>query len=150
MSYSIASSAIWLIITAVLWGTAAGLFMNERGGGMCGGEAIISRCRQTQTVEALAWTEFALCVLTLLAACFWVRRSKRSYVRLCFSFITPFTDSLSSEALTTSKRKDYEIRKMNVTFCNVVSRTILYPTVMLYGKLQLSIITFIASRFATE
>ncbi|KAG8827305.1 hypothetical protein FRC19_004173 [Serendipita sp. 401] len=76
---SIASSAIWLIITAVLWGVAAGLYHNERGGGMCNGEAVISRCRQTQTVEALAWTEMALCIVTLFAACFWVRRSKRSY-----------------------------------------------------------------------
>lgn len=76
---SIASSAIWLIITAVLWGVAAGLYKNERGGGMCEGEAAISRCRQTQTVEALAWTEMGLCILTLFAACFWMRRSKRSY-----------------------------------------------------------------------
>jgi len=37
-----------------------------------------------QTVEALAWTEMGLCILTLLAACFWVNRSKRSYVRLPF------------------------------------------------------------------
>ncbi|CCA77367.1 hypothetical protein PIIN_11344 [Serendipita indica DSM 11827] len=78
-SFSIASSAIWLIITAVLWGVAAGLYKNERGGGMCEGEAAISRCRQTQTVEALAWTEMGLCILTLFAACFWMRRSKRSY-----------------------------------------------------------------------
>ncbi|KIM32642.1 hypothetical protein M408DRAFT_312791 [Serendipita vermifera MAFF 305830] len=76
---SIASSAIWLIITAILWGVAAGLFRNERGGGMCDGEPVISRCRQVQTVEALAWTEMGLCILTLLAACFWVRRSRRSY-----------------------------------------------------------------------
>ncbi|KAG8804969.1 hypothetical protein FRC17_005796, partial [Serendipita sp. 399] len=76
---SIASSAIWLIITAILWGVAAGLYHNERGGGMCDGEAVISRCRQTQTVEALAWTEMGLCILTLVAACFWVRRSRRSY-----------------------------------------------------------------------
>lgn len=76
---SIAASAIWLVITAVLWGVAAGLYMHVRGGGMCKGEAIISRCRETQTVEALAWTEMGLCILTLFAACFWVNRSKRSY-----------------------------------------------------------------------
>jgi len=78
---SIASSAIWLIVTAVLWGVAAGLYSNVRGGGMCDGEPAISLCRETQTVEALAWTDMALCILTLLAACFWVHSSRRSYVR---------------------------------------------------------------------
>jgi hypothetical protein len=82
--YSIASLAIWLVITTVLWGVAAGLYMNVRSGGMCSGEPIISACRKMQTVEALAWTEMGLCILTLLAACFWVNRSKRSYVRLRF------------------------------------------------------------------
>jgi hypothetical protein len=68
--------------------------MNARGGGNCDGEAVISRCRETQTVEALAWTEFALCILTLFAACFWVRRSNRSYVRLFNSLYYTITDLL--------------------------------------------------------
>jgi hypothetical protein len=68
--------------------------MNARGGGNCDGEAVISRCRETQTVEALAWTEFALCILTLFAACFWVRRSHRSAVRLFSNLYCAVTDPL--------------------------------------------------------
>jgi hypothetical protein len=99
---SIGSSAIWLIITAILWGVAAGLFHPVRGGGNCAGEPAISpyvvlpslkqlidlmltpRCRETLALEAIGWTEMGLCILTLLAACFWVRSSRRSYVSPAF------------------------------------------------------------------
>ncbi|KAJ7109718.1 hypothetical protein C8R43DRAFT_1099762 [Mycena crocata] len=77
---SIGSSGIWLTITAILWGVAAGLFhpltcqptysMLLRQ---------IFRCRETLALEAIGWTEMGLCILTLLAACFWVRSSRRSY-----------------------------------------------------------------------
>ncbi|KAF7314270.1 hypothetical protein MKEN_00899600 [Mycena kentingensis (nom. inval.)] len=76
---SIGSSGIWLTITAVLWGVAAGLFRDERGGGNCNGEPAISDCREFMALEAMAWTEMGLCILTLIAACFWVRSSRRSY-----------------------------------------------------------------------
>ncbi|KAJ7675843.1 hypothetical protein DFH06DRAFT_1170729 [Mycena polygramma] len=76
---SIGSSGIWLAITAILWGVAAGLFHPVRGGGNCDGEAAISPCRETLALEAMGWTEMGLCILTLLAACFWVRTSRRSY-----------------------------------------------------------------------
>ncbi|KAJ7863132.1 hypothetical protein B0H14DRAFT_2739398 [Mycena olivaceomarginata] len=56
---SIGSSGIWLTITAI--------------------------CRETLALEAIAWTEMGLCILTLLAACFWVRSSRRSYVSRNFS-----------------------------------------------------------------
>jgi hypothetical protein len=39
---SIGSSGIWLTITAILWGVAAGLFHPQRGGGDCKGEPAIS------------------------------------------------------------------------------------------------------------
>jgi len=74
---SIAGSALWLIITAILWGIAAGLFHSTRSGGSCKGEPIISRCRETLTVEALGWTEFGLCGLALVTACIWHRQNKR-------------------------------------------------------------------------
>ncbi|KAJ7784580.1 hypothetical protein B0H16DRAFT_1658102 [Mycena metata] len=51
---SIGSSGIWLVITAVL-------------------------CRELLAVEAIGWTEMGLCILTLLAALFWARSSRRSY-----------------------------------------------------------------------
>lgn len=76
---SIASSVIWLMITAILWGTAAGVMHNTRTGGNCAGTATISRCRQSLTVEALGWTEFGLSVLTLVATCLWIQTSKRNY-----------------------------------------------------------------------
>ena len=77
---SIGGSSLWLIITAVLWGTGAGLYHDVRGGGDCTGQPTISRCRQTLAVEALGWTELGLCIITLFAACFWARSNRRSYV----------------------------------------------------------------------
>lgn len=84
-------------------GTAAGVMHNTRSGGNCAGRSTISRsveslfqadpdqesaelnymvtrCRQSLTVEALGWTEFGLCVLTMVATCLWVRTSRRRYV----------------------------------------------------------------------
>ncbi|OAX42347.1 hypothetical protein K503DRAFT_790178 [Rhizopogon vinicolor AM-OR11-026] len=94
---SIASSIIWLAITSVLWGAAAGMMHSTRTGGDCNwipnssgfvGEVSscdqpqdlsVSRCRETLTVEAVGWVLFGLCALTLLASCLWIRTSKRSY-----------------------------------------------------------------------
>ncbi|KXN89998.1 hypothetical protein AN958_05003 [Leucoagaricus sp. SymC.cos] len=70
---SVASSVIWLLVTTVLWGTAAGVMHNTRGGGDCALKPIIHRCRQSLTVEALGWTEFGLCTLTMLLTCLWVK-----------------------------------------------------------------------------
>ncbi|KAF8078596.1 hypothetical protein FPV67DRAFT_64802 [Lyophyllum atratum] len=76
---NIASSVVWLLMTSVLWGTAAGIMHNTRSGGSCAGRATISRCRQSLTVEALGWTEFGLCVLAMVATCLWMRRNRRNY-----------------------------------------------------------------------
>ncbi|GLB36176.1 hypothetical protein LshimejAT787_0304640 [Lyophyllum shimeji] len=76
---NIASSVVWLLITSVLWGTAAGIMHNTRTGSNCAGRATISRCRQSLTVEALGWTEFGLCVLTMVATCLWVSRDRHSF-----------------------------------------------------------------------
>ncbi|OBZ79613.1 Major facilitator superfamily domain-containing protein 1 [Grifola frondosa] len=59
----VASSVFWLLLTSILWGTAAGIMHNTRTGGDCPERAPISRCRQSLTVEALGWTEFSLCCL---------------------------------------------------------------------------------------
>ncbi|KAL9716221.1 hypothetical protein Ac2012v2_000667 [Leucoagaricus gongylophorus] len=40
---SVASSVIWLIITTILWGIAAGVMHNTRGGGDCDLKPIIHR-----------------------------------------------------------------------------------------------------------
>ncbi|KIO08252.1 hypothetical protein M404DRAFT_343517 [Pisolithus tinctorius Marx 270] len=77
---SIASSIIWLLVTTILWGAAAGVMHGARSGGNCNWISAVSGCRETLSVEAIGWIEFALCVLTLLATCMWVRTSKRSYV----------------------------------------------------------------------
>jgi len=76
---SVASSAFWLIITAILWGAAAGCMATTRTGGDCNEERPLSRCRQSLTVEALGWTSFGLCLLTLFAACSWVHQSRQEY-----------------------------------------------------------------------
>ncbi|TBU65053.1 hypothetical protein BD310DRAFT_913935 [Dichomitus squalens] len=69
----VASSVIWLLLTSILWGLGAGFMHNARTGGNCAGHAPISRCRQTLTVEALGWTEFSLCCVTLIATLLWMR-----------------------------------------------------------------------------
>lgn len=76
---SIASSVIWLLITTILWGSAAGIMHNTRTGGDCPHSLPISRCRQSLTVEALGWSEFGLCLFTLVATCMWVQTSRRNY-----------------------------------------------------------------------
>ncbi|KII94341.1 hypothetical protein PLICRDRAFT_153903 [Plicaturopsis crispa FD-325 SS-3] len=75
---SMASSIIWLLISTILWGTAAGVMHNTRSGGNCSGVPSISR--PSLTVESLGWTEFGLCCITLLLTALWMRTSNRSYV----------------------------------------------------------------------
>ncbi|KAJ3576674.1 hypothetical protein NP233_g285 [Leucocoprinus birnbaumii] len=70
---SVASSVIWLMVTTILWGVAAGVMHDTRGGGDCALEPVIHRCRQSLTVEALGWTEFGLCTLTLILTCLWIK-----------------------------------------------------------------------------
>ncbi|KAI0757005.1 hypothetical protein C8Q80DRAFT_1131569 [Daedaleopsis nitida] len=85
----VASSVIWLLLTSVLWGVGAGLMHNARTGGNCAGRAPLSRCRQTLTVEALGWTEFSLCCVTLVATLLWMRTGlgKRKFVRDSRTFV---------------------------------------------------------------
>ncbi|KAF9652038.1 hypothetical protein BDM02DRAFT_3153982 [Thelephora ganbajun] len=73
---SMASSFIWLLVTSVLWGAAAGVLHHIRTGGSCPGRPAISRCRQSLTVEALGWTEFGLCLLTFLSTTLWILAGK--------------------------------------------------------------------------
>ena len=94
---SIASSIIWLLISTILWvggsllepeftlignwkGAASGLMRVTRFGANCPDAPAISRCRQSLTVEALGWTEFCLCLITLIATCVWLHTGKRNYV----------------------------------------------------------------------
>ncbi|KAE9411117.1 hypothetical protein BT96DRAFT_249369 [Gymnopus androsaceus JB14] len=72
---NVASSVFWLVLTSILWGTAAGFMTRTRSGGACLGCPAISRCRQSLTVEALAWTEFGLCTVNVLATCAWIYTS---------------------------------------------------------------------------
>ncbi|KAF7306948.1 hypothetical protein MIND_00487600 [Mycena indigotica] len=62
---NVASSIIWLGVTLVLWGVGAGILHFTRGGGNCPNSAPISRCRQSLTVESLAWVETGVVFLTL-------------------------------------------------------------------------------------
>ncbi|KAJ7783820.1 hypothetical protein DFH07DRAFT_205794 [Mycena maculata] len=68
---NIASSIFWLSLTATLWGVSAVVFHNTRTGGNCPTSPAISRCRQSLTVEGLAWTEFAISTVALLCTCVW-------------------------------------------------------------------------------
>ncbi|KAJ3879944.1 hypothetical protein F5051DRAFT_324899 [Lentinula edodes] len=80
---NVASSVIWVLLTGILWGTAAGVMHNTRTGTDCPDVPPISRhdltdssrCRQSLTVEALGWTEFGLCTVNILATCAWVYTS---------------------------------------------------------------------------
>jgi len=74
---NVASSVIWLVVTSALWGIAAGIMHNTRTGGSCLRKDIISRCRQSLTVEALGWTEFGLCTLTMIVTCLWMLSIRR-------------------------------------------------------------------------
>ncbi|KAF7339446.1 hypothetical protein MSAN_02158900 [Mycena sanguinolenta] len=78
---NIASSIFWLTVTVTLWGVSAGIFHNTRTGGRCPTSAPISRCRQSLTVEALAWVEFGLSVFALFWTCVWVGSSGQKRVR---------------------------------------------------------------------
>ncbi|KAJ7092758.1 hypothetical protein C8R44DRAFT_646760 [Mycena epipterygia] len=68
---NIASSIFWLSVTVVLWGVSAGIFHTTRTGGNCPTSPPISRCRQSLTVEALAWTECAVSTVALFFTCVW-------------------------------------------------------------------------------
>ncbi|KAI0669915.1 hypothetical protein C8Q78DRAFT_153769 [Trametes maxima] len=86
----VASSVVWLLLTAVLWGIGAGLMHNTRSGGNCAGRPPLSRrCRQSLTVEALGWTEFSLCCVTLAATLLWMRTGlgKRRFIRDSRTFV---------------------------------------------------------------
>ncbi|TRM66348.1 hypothetical protein BD626DRAFT_546639 [Schizophyllum amplum] len=72
----VASSVVWLVITTVLWGAAAGLWHNTRTGGDCSGLPAISECRQTLTVEGLGWAQFSLSALTMLSTLAWMQQSR--------------------------------------------------------------------------
>jgi len=76
---SVATSVWWLLLTAILWGVATGLFHSTRTGGICDGLPPISRCRQSLTIEALGWTEFGLCLFTVLATWHWVNSEEGSW-----------------------------------------------------------------------
>ncbi|KZV95195.1 hypothetical protein EXIGLDRAFT_748248 [Exidia glandulosa HHB12029] len=76
---SVAGSTLFLVITATLWVVAAALFHDEIMSWDCTGQPIVSMCREAEAIEALGWTEFALCIITILAACFWVHSSRRNY-----------------------------------------------------------------------
>ncbi|KAF9270253.1 hypothetical protein L218DRAFT_23490 [Marasmius fiardii PR-910] len=82
---NVASSVVWILLTGVLWGTAAGLLHGTRIGGNCAGAPAISECRQSLTVEALGWTELGLCVLNLILTCLWIHSStSKSSKKLSF------------------------------------------------------------------
>ncbi|KAJ7254083.1 hypothetical protein B0H12DRAFT_1202404 [Mycena haematopus] len=95
---NIASSIFWLTVTVILWGVSAGIFHNAKTGN-CANSPTISRlapskhagmflhlneflgCRQSLTVEALAWVEFALSAFALFWTCVWVESSGRRHAR---------------------------------------------------------------------
>ncbi|KAJ7786344.1 hypothetical protein B0H16DRAFT_1657679 [Mycena metata] len=78
---NIASSIFWLSVTVVLWGVSAGIFHFTRTGGHCPTSPPISRCMQSLTVEALAWTELAFAAAALFCTCVWAGSSSGSRVR---------------------------------------------------------------------
>ncbi|KAJ3554549.1 hypothetical protein NM688_g3047 [Phlebia brevispora] len=75
---NVANSVIWLLLTAILWGTAAGVMHAARTGADCPDTLPMPGCRQSLTVEALGWTEFGLCLVTMLSTVLWLWTGRRS------------------------------------------------------------------------
>jgi hypothetical protein len=48
------------------------------------------RCWKTLTVEALGWSEFGLCLLTMMATCFWIGKTNKSFVSDWHRLLYPF------------------------------------------------------------
>lgn len=67
----------------------------------------LRRCRQSLTVEAIAWTEFGLCLVTFLSTTLWIFASKTnpvSFSALCLVLVfKQNVSSLSAIAITGSK-----------------------------------------------
>ena len=90
-------------------GAGAGLMHSTRTGGNCLGHppisrlvsenimyhiphelrALASRCRQSLTVEALGWTEFSLCCVTMIVTLVWIRSSsvKKTHAKDSRTFV---------------------------------------------------------------
>jgi preprotein translocase subunit SecG len=66
------ASLAWLTITLILWVIAASLYTDPTRGGrgeqMCRGLPALDICRKTQAAQALAWTIFAFCILTMIVS----------------------------------------------------------------------------------
>lgn len=62
----------WLSITTLLWLIAASLYTDPlrggRGRAMCWNLPALDICRETQAAQALAWTAFALCIVTMIVS----------------------------------------------------------------------------------
>ncbi|KIP11970.1 hypothetical protein PHLGIDRAFT_62657 [Phlebiopsis gigantea 11061_1 CR5-6] len=82
-----ASSVIWLLLTAFLWGAAAGFIHSSHNGGDCTRRGPKSRCRQSQTIEALGWIEFSLCILTLITTILWMTTGVRVRMKDSRTFV---------------------------------------------------------------
>ncbi|KAG8964090.1 hypothetical protein FRC00_003885, partial [Tulasnella sp. 408] len=76
---SIASSALWLLMTIIFWAVGAELWRQVRWGGNCDGAPSISLCRELQTVEALAWTALGLAAVTFIVSLFAISSTRRKY-----------------------------------------------------------------------
>ncbi|KAG8936190.1 hypothetical protein FRC00_009575 [Tulasnella sp. 408] len=63
---SIASSALWLLMTIIFWAVGAELWRQVS-------------CRELQTVEALAWTALALAAVTFIVSLFAISSTRRKY-----------------------------------------------------------------------
>ena len=107
---NVASSVIWLLLTAILWVRMPSLVVSTRTdrsmeGCRCrlhtqrpcehqlptplsvcrtqiallmSAERCACSCRQSLTVEALGWTEFALCLVTSIATVAWLYTGRRA------------------------------------------------------------------------
>ena len=68
----LSASLGWLSITTLLWLIAASLYTDPlrggRGRAMCWNLPALDICRETQAAQALAWTAFALCIVTMIVS----------------------------------------------------------------------------------
>jgi hypothetical protein len=66
------ASLAWLSVTSLLWVIAAGLYTDPvrggRGEAMCRGLPALDICRKTQSAQALAWTAFSFCIITMIVS----------------------------------------------------------------------------------
>jgi len=69
-------SVLWIFAAAIVWGLSIGSVHNARARNGCKGIPLDLNCPHYLSPSSLAWTEFVLCLVTLILAIMWVQASR--------------------------------------------------------------------------